>query len=166
MTEWVVMGRVAGLFGLQGWVKLFSHTEPRTGILDYDPLYRQTPTGWQPLHLEQGRPQGKGIVAKFVGIDDRDAATALLEQTLAVTREQLPTVADDEYYWADLEGLQVLTSDGRELGVIDHLFDTGANDVMVVRGERERLIPFVLDRVVREVDLASGIVRVDWDPEF
>lgn len=166
MTEWVIMGRVAGLFGVQGWVKLISHTEPRIGILDYAPLYLETADGWQPVHLEQGRAQGKGIVAKFAGIDDRDAAAMLLDRALAVRREQLPAVAEDEYYWADLEGLRVVTLQGRELGVIHRLFETGANDVMVVRGERERLIPFLPEQVVRDVDLQSGVLRVDWDPEF
>lgn len=159
------MGRVAGLFGLQGWVKLISHTEPRTAILDYHPLYRQTAEGWLPIQFEQSRPQGKGIVAKFVGFDDRDAAASLMQQALGVSREQLPTVAEDEVYWADLQGLRVLTLQGQELGTISHLFDTGANDVMVVRGERERLLPFIAE-VVDDVDLSSGIVRVDWDPEF
>ena len=165
MTEWVIMGRVAGLFGLQGWVKLISHTEPRTALLDYRPLYWQTPQGWQPVTLEESRAQGKGIVAKFVGVDDRDAAAGLLGKTLAITREQLPIIADEEIYWADLQGLRVVTLHGQELGTISHLFDTGANDVMVIRGERERLVPFIAE-VVDAVDLAAGVVRVDWDPEF
>lgn len=159
------MGRVAGLFGVQGWVKLISHTEPRTDILDYQPLYRQTAQGWQPVELEQGRVQGKGIIAKFLGFDDRDAATTLLGQDLAVSRTQLPAVDADEIYWADLQGLRVITLSGQALGVIDHLFDTGANDVMVVQGERERLIPFI-PSVVGTIDLTAKVLHVDWDPEF
>ncbi len=165
MSEWVIMGRIVSLFGLQGWVKVLSYTEPRTALLDYQPLYRHTAEGWLPLDLEQSRLQGKGMVAKFAGFDDRDAAAGLVQQDLGVNRDQLPAVADDEVYWADLHGVQVVTREGQVLGTISHLFDTGANDVMVVRGERERLLPFI-PQVVEDVDLATGIVRVDWDPEF
>lgn len=163
---WVVMGRVAGLFGVRGWVKLHSYTAPRAALLDYDPLYLGSDGQWQAIVLEQGQVHGKGLIAKFAGIDDRDAATRLVDRELAVNRDQLPEPEPGEYYWRDLQGLRVVTLTGVELGRVDHLFDTGANDVMVVHGERERLVPFVEEQVVLEVDLAAGLIRVDWDPEF
>ena len=117
--------------------------------------------------VEVGRPQGKGVVAKLAGCDDRDAAEALIGCEIAVRRDQLPeTTAPGEHYWTDLVGLRVETVDGIDLGTIERLFETGSNDVMVVQGERERLIPYIWDEVVREVDLEGGRMRVAWDPDF
>jgi len=161
-----VLGRCTGLYGVRGWIKVFSHTQPREKIIDYAPLYLQDQGEWRPLTIEQGRLQGKGIILKPAGCDDRDAAAALLGRDLAVRREQLPELAPGEYYWADLQGLRVINLNDVALGTVDYLFETGANDVMVVRGERERLIPFVQGPVVVAVDLAQGLVRVDWESDF
>ena len=115
----------------------------------------------------KGRPQGKGLVACLPGVDDRDTAAALVGSDIHVAREQLPPPGKDEYYWVDLEGLEVVTTEGAALGRVSHLFATGANDVVVVRdGARERLIPFVQGSYVRSVDLSGGRMVVDWDPEF
>ncbi|MDX1657125.1 MAG: ribosome maturation factor RimM [Candidatus Competibacteraceae bacterium] len=164
--DWVVMGRVSGLHGVRGWVKLFSYTAPREAIARYEPLYLQRAGQWQPLKIEESRTQGKGLVVKFQGIDERTQAEALLGCDLTVRRAQLPAPPPGEYYWADLLGLTVVTRDGVKLGVVDYLFETGANDVVVVRGERERLIPFLQGQVIEEIDLESRVMRVDWDPDF
>lgn len=166
MSDWVVLGRVSGLFGVQGWVRVFSHTEPREGITRYDPIFLHRHGEWQPFKIEAGRAHGAGVVLKFVGCDDRDQAASLLQSEIAVHRAQLPPPGPDEYYWTDLEGLQVMTLQGVDLGVVESVFATGANDVLVVRGERERLLPFVRGQVVVEIDLAQRRLRVDWDPDF
>jgi len=114
----------------------------------------------------EGRPQGKGIVAHLEGFNDRDEVRSLIGLDIKVSRDQLPQAAEDEYYWADLVGLQVETTEGVVLGKIDHLYDTGANDVVVVQGDRERLIPFVRGDVITDIDLEKGVMLVDWDPEF
>jgi len=165
-SDWVLMGKVVGLYGLHGWVKVFSHAEPRSGIIDYDPLYLNIHGEWRTVEVQEGRVQGKGIVFKFSGYDDRDTAAALLGCDIAVRRKQLPPLAPDEYYWRDLEGLRVVTVDGVELGTVKRLFETGANDVVVVAGERERLIPFLQGEVITRIDLAQGVMQVDWDPAF
>jgi 16S rRNA processing protein RimM len=117
--------------------------------------------------LLNGRQQGKGIVAHLKGCDDRDQAAALMETEIAIRREQLPEAAPGEYYWADLQGLKVINTEGIELGVVDHLLETGANDVLIVRdGDTERLIPYVFGQFVLDVALDQGVMRVDWDPEF
>lgn len=141
---------------------------PRDEILGYADWYlRRGDEPWRPIRMLEGRPQGKGIVARLEGVNDRDAAHALIDTDIAIDRDALPPPEPGTYYWADLEGTQVVTIDGVALGTLDHLFETGANDVMVVRGEdRERLIPFVVDQVVKEVDLGARLVRVDWDPDF
>lgn len=161
-----MLGRITGLYGVEGWVKVFSYTEPRGGIIDYDPLYLADQGSWRPCQVAEGRLQGRGVILRFAGYDDRNAAVALLGGDLAVRRDQLAPLTAGEYYWSDLEGLRVITVGGVELGVVERLFETGANDVMVVAGERERLIPFITGDVIVEVDLAGGVIRVDWDPDF
>ncbi len=166
MSDWVVLGRVSGLFGVNGWVRVFSHTEPREGIAHYAPVFLKRRDEWQVFKIEAGRAHGAGVVLKFAGCDDRDQAAALIHSDIAVRRAQLPPPRPGEYYWADLEGLRVVTLAGVELGVVSHLLATGANDVLVVRGERERLLPFVQGPVVVEVNLEQRLLRVDWDPDF
>ena len=160
----LVLGRITGLYGVRGWVKVFSETEPRENILSYQPwLLGESCT---PCRLMEGRRQGKGLVAKLEGCDDRDRAAAFVGQVISVRRDQLPPAGTEEFYWADLEGLSVETLSGIRLGRVGRLFATAANDVMVVEGERERLVPFLWGRVVREVDLELGRIRVDWEPDF
>lgn len=162
----IVLGRVTGLFGVRGWVKVFSSTQPREGIAKYSPWQLRLGDEWRSFVVESGQSQGKGVIAKLEGVDDRDAAAALMGADIAIWREQLPPPREGEIYWADLEGLEVETVEGEVLGRVSHLLETGANDVLVVRGERERLIPFVREQVVREIDLQGGRLVVDWDPEF
>lgn len=158
----LVLGRIAGLYGVRGWVRVFSETDPRDNILRYSPWC----LGDARHEVAEGRVHGKGLVARLVGCDDRDQAALLVGQPIAIRRDQLPPPRPDEFYWADLEGLEVRTRDGVDLGTVDHLFATGANDVLVVRGERERLVPFIWGQVVEDVDFAAGVLRVDWDPDF
>lgn len=161
----VKLGQIVGLFGVRGWVKVRSDTRPREAILGYDPWLLELAGRWHEYRLAEGRTHGPGIVARFEGCTDRNAAQALVGATVAVRRGQLPPAAPGEYYWSELEGLRVINLLGEDLGVVSHLFDTGANDVMVVAGERERLIPFTR-QAVRDVDLEARIIRVDWDREF
>ncbi len=163
--RWVILGRISGLFGVRGWVKVYSHTSPRTNILEYKTWYLSRADGWEAVRLRAGKAHGKGIVAHLEGYDDRDLAAELLQTDIAVPREQLPQSGTESFYWTDLEGLRVETTDGVDLGAVDHLFETGSNDVMVVKGERERLIPFI-DQVIVAVDLDAGVITADWDPEF
>ena len=164
----VLVGRIVGLYGLQGWLKIESWTEPRTQIFKYQPWLLETAPG-EVMEVAgiTGRPQGKGLICRLPGVDDRDAATALVGHDIHVARELLPPPGKDEYYWVDLEGLEVVTTEGVVLGRVSHLFATGANDVVVVRdGTRERLVPFIQGSYVRSVDLSGGRMVVDWDPEF
>ncbi|SEQ36850.1 16S rRNA processing protein RimM [Ectothiorhodospira magna] len=164
--EWITLGRIAGVYGVKGWVRIFSGTEPREGIMDYDPLYLQVNGEWQVFKVEAGRVHGKGLVAKLAGIDDRDAAAALIDAAIGVRAEQLAPLPPGEYYWADLVGLEVINLAAVSLGKVESLMETGANDVLVVRGDRERLIPYIRGQVIHQIDLAAGIIHVDWDPDF
>jgi 16S rRNA processing protein RimM len=162
----VLLGRIVGVFGVEGWVKVHSYTEPRENILRYRPWRLRQGDVERVIEQPRGRVQGKGLAAKLPGIDDRDAAAALAGSEIWIARAALPKPKRGEYYWTDLEGLEVVAADGTALGRVSHLFATGANDVLVVRGERERLIPFLPGAVVKDVDLDAGTIRVEWDPEF
>jgi 16S rRNA processing protein RimM len=162
----IVLGRISGLYGVRGWVKLRSFTEPIENLLAYPDVELGSAGRWQKGRLAEGRRQGDGLVGRFAGVSDRDAAALLVGSEVAVVREQLPAPDEGEYYWADLLGLAVVTVSGVTLGRVVQMMATGANDVMVVAGERERLVPFITGRFVEEVDLAAGRIVVDWDPEF
>jgi 16S rRNA processing protein RimM len=164
MGKRVVLGRIAGVYGVRGWVKVFSETDPREAVLKYTPWLLGPDL--KPYTVIEGRRHGKGVVARLAGCDDRDQAATLVDQEIAVDRAQLPPPSPDELYWTDLEGLKVWNRDGIYLGVVHHLFSTGVNDVLVVSGERERLLPFAWGDVVRSVDLDLGRIEVDWDPDF
>ena len=162
----VTVGRVVGLFGVRGWLRVYSYTDPRTNLIAYTQWYLRAAEGWLPARLEDGRQQGKGLIAKIEGVDDRDHARAWLGAEIAISRDELPDPGPGEYYWIDLEGLRVRTLEGTDLGTVSHLFETGANDVLVVHGDRERLVPFTLDHVVQRIDWGEGLIEVDWDPEL
>ena len=163
----ILLGKIVGVFGVKGWVKLQSHTEPREALFDYLPwVLRQRGTERRIDKIE-GRAQGRGLVASFPGVDTRDAAEALIGTEIWIDRAAMPKPSKGEYYWVDLETLAVQTVDGLSLGRVSHLFATGSNDVLVaIDAERERLIPFIPDEVIKRVDLEAGVIVVDWDPDF
>lgn len=154
---------MSGLFGVKGWVKVFSYTRPREAILDYGRWYLKRNGRWQRVTVSESQQHGKSVIARFDGVDDRDQAAELVECEIAISRDDLPTAEQGSYYWADLEGLKVVHRDGTELGHVAYMMETGANDVMVTAGERERLIPFIADKVILDVDFDKGEIRVDWE---
>jgi 16S rRNA processing protein RimM len=169
----LVVGKVVAAHGIKGWVKVLSFTDPKENIFDYQPWYLKTDKGWAPVKLTGGRVQGKGLVAQLDGETDRNVAEArFLGREIAIPRAVLPTLEDGDYYWRDLIGLRVRTDAGEDLGKVTSLMETGANDVLVVRGDshsldrQERLIPWVPDEFVTEVNLGEGYLVVDWDPAF
>lgn len=154
------------MWGFEGWLKIHSYTRDRADIFEYGSWLVGPAERPRRLVLEAGRGQGRsGLIAKLAGIDDREAAAAEVGSLIQVSPEQLPALQEGEYFWHQLEGLTVENLEGTPLGTVDHLFETGANDVLVVVGERERLIPYA-PHVIREVDLETGTLLVDWDEEF
>lgn len=163
----ILVGKIVGIFGVGGWVKIFSHTSPKANIFTYGPWQVKLKGQWQTLKVLAHRPHGKGLVAKLESYSDREQVRELIGCEVAIQRSQLPKSGKDEYYWAELIGLDVFTRDGLSLGKVDHMIATGANDVLVVKGEdRERLVPFIQGMYVEEVNIDEGLIRVDWDPEF
>lgn len=158
-----MLGRISGLFGVRGWVKVFSYTDPREAVLNYEGLLLGRKGTWQATKVAEGQRHGKSVIARLEGIDDRAQAATLIGADIGVPRDSLPAAGDGQYYWSDLAGLRVIACDGTDLGRIDYMLETGAHDVMVVKGEQERLIPFVQDAVVLSVDLVGKVVNVDWE---
>lgn len=163
----ILLGRVVGAFGVRGQVKIESWTEPREAIFCYQPWTLRDPQGAErEMQGARGRETGKHLIADFPGVGDRDAVEAMRGTEIFVPRSALPPPGAGEFYWVDLEGLRVVNVDGADYGTVSHLFSTGANDVLVARGERERLIPFVEPDFVKSVDFGSSTITVDWDADF
>jgi len=162
----ISLGKISGVFGVKGWVKVHSFTDPREKIIEYARWQIKHQGKWQEVEISAGKRQGKTVVAKLVGLDDRNDAMLYSGNEIAIFRDQLEPTGEDEYYWYQLEGLNVLTTEGVSLGVVDHLIETGANDVLVVKGDRERLVPFTLGHTVIDVSLSENLITVDWDADF
>lgn len=162
----ILLGRVAGDFGVRGELKLLSWTDPRDAIFRYQPWILRSGNAEREVSGVRGRDTGKLVIASFPGVESREQAEALKGSEIWVLRSQLPAPKPGEYYWVDLEGLAVRNLEGVDFGKVSHLFDTGANPVLVAVGERERLIPFVIDQYVKSVDFDAGQVVVDWDADF
>lgn len=152
---------MGGAHGIRGWVRLTSYTDPPANLLNYKPWFLHRAAQWQPVEVLATRPRNEGFVVSFAGIDDRDAALAIRGCEIGVPASCFPPAATGEYYWRDLIGLQVVDRGGAVLGTVERLMETGANDVLVVKGERERLIPFVAE-FVTDVLPEQGLLRVDW----
>ena len=161
------VGKISGVFGIKGWVKVFSFTGYREDILQYSPWLLKKNGVTKTIEIVTGQLQNQLVVAQIKGIDDRNAAEALMGWEIFIDKSQLPAAKQNEYYWSDLIGLQVENTEGVVLGVIDNLLETGANDVIIVQGEeRQHAIPFLQPQIVLEVDLAARKMRVDWDADF
>ncbi|HJP97279.1 MAG TPA: ribosome maturation factor RimM [Rhodanobacteraceae bacterium] len=164
----VLLGRIVGVHGVRGAVKLESFTDPRAAIFGYKPWLLERAAGeFETLAEVHGHAQGKGIVAMLAGIGDRDAAAALVGARIWISRDALPEPKAGEFYQTDLEGLRVVNEAGEDLGRVSHFFDNGAHTVLVTRDEagRERLIPYVVDVYVKAVDLDAARITVDWEKD-
>jgi len=165
-SGWLKLGKISGVFGVKGWLKVYANTDRKEDILSYQPWYVERNKVRQPIKIKAGKPHGKTIIALFEGIDDRNEAETWVGCDIYMPSDQLPRLRNNEYYWSDLIGLSVFSLNGDDFGTIDQMLETGANDVIVVKGEQERLIPFVWDQVVKTVDLDAGKMIVDWDADF
>lgn len=167
----VVIGKIGAVHGVRGEVKIHSFTDPVDNLLDYPKWTLRRERETKQVELASARFQGKGLVAKIQGVDDREIARAYAGFEICVPRSDFPELEEGEFYWYQLIGLQVITQDQQLLGCVDHLLETGANDVLVVKpcagslDGRERLLPYT-DQCVIAVDLAQGIISVEWDADF
>ena len=161
----ICVGHILGAQGIKGWVRVFSNTSPRENIVNYSPWILEQGDEYRTLAVT-GRLQGKNVLARLDGFENRNQAEEIKGCRIFIEPAQLPQLEAGDYYWSDLIGLEVESLQGEPLGVIASMLETGADDVMVLSGERERLIPFVIDQIVHEVDLDQRRLVVDWSPEF
>lgn len=174
-AHWLTLGHISGVHGVRGWVKVHSYTQPPEKIIEYKP-WRLTRAGIsQTVEPVDAKYSGKALVVELDGVTDREQALALRQSDICIGADQLPHLSAGEYYWYQLEGLRVTSVyQGKRypLGTVDHLLETGANDVLVVKGDqdsidrKERLIPYLVGQTVLNIDLDAGNIQVDWDPEF
>ena len=162
----MTIGRISGLFGVKGWVKVHSFTNPRDNVISFGVWIVKSRAGERRFEVETGRGQGAGVVAKLRGLDDREQARALIGADIVIERGELPECAPGEYYWTDLEGLEVRNLQDQVLGTVDHLIATAGHDIMVLASDPQRLVPFVHGRVIHEVDLEAGRIVADWPLDF
>lgn len=161
----LIVGKLNGASGIKGWVKVFSYTDPKENILNYSPWYLKLDGQWQQISIINGREQGKTVVAQLEGCNDRNTAESYRGVEIAIDESQLPQLEEGEYYWRDLVGLTVVNVAGEEVGTVDKMMETGANDVLVVKtaSKEELLIPYVPEYSVMKVDLESKQITVDWE---
>lgn len=183
-TDRIKVGELRAAYGLQGWLWLYSDTDPIANIFGYQPWWVETRTGWKQMEVKRWRTQGKGLVVSLGGVLDRTGADALMGATVWIDRSKLPAAPTNEYYWSDLVGLNVYAYEPAEagvdaateiqpvfLGAIHELFETGANDVIVVRPAKgsvdsvERLIPWHKD-IIRHIDMAERRMDVNWGVDY
>lgn len=170
-SDTLVVGKIGAPYGVQGWVKITSYTDKVEGIFAYSPWFLGE--DGKEYQIDNWRMHNKGVVAKLVGVSSRDDADSIKNLDIVIKAEQLPQLDENEFYWRDLVGMQVLTENGYDLGVVKELFETGANDVMLVKaksndafGQKERMLPFLLEQVIKEVNMKGRTITVDWDPGF
>jgi len=166
LSNGIVVGKVAGAYGVRGWLKIFPFTESKKNILGFNRWSVDKHNDGRPVKMSHGKVHGKFVVVQLEGVDSREQAEGLKGSLVSIEKTDLKKLEKDEFYWTDLIGLSVRNLSGVEFGQVESLMETGANDVLVIEGERERLVPFILEQVIKSVDLDNELIVVDWDSEF
>jgi 16S rRNA processing protein RimM len=156
------MGRFGRVHGVRGDIYIISFTDPPTNILNYRPWLIESKGQWIPIEIVATKMHGDHILAHIADCDDRDQAKLYTNKDIAVAREVLPKLAADEYYFSDITGMTVIDQHGKTLGEVDYVLETGANDVLVIKGERELLVPYIKQAIVK-VDPENRTIYIDWD---
>ncbi|MBE0505824.1 MAG: ribosome maturation factor RimM [Marinospirillum sp.] len=171
-TDEIVLGRITSIFGVKGWVKVYSYTDPMENLLDYPEWHLLHQGERKVIRKLDGRRHGKGLIARLDGINTPEEARLLSGAEIRLSRSKLPDLPQGEYYWSQLVGLKVINLQGQVFGQVDYLLDTGANDVLVIKpcegslDKQERLVPWLIPDVIRQVDLEAAQIDVDWDADF
>ena len=163
----IYLGKITGVHGIKGWLKIQSFSSPPENILNY-PSWIINNKGEEDYYsIEQGRKQNNKIVVKLEKIDDRNTAESLINSKIQILRSDLPKLSNENYYWSDLVGLSVLNSEETVIGKIESLIETGANDVMVIITLKDEriLIPFVMHEIIKEVNVELSYIKIDWSIE-
>ena len=161
----LLVGKINGFFGLQGWVKVFSYTKPRSNILNYSPWSIKIDGSFQTIDITNGREQSKTIVAHIKDVDNREDSQKFIGHDIFIDKKQLPELQDGKYYWHELIGFDVISKDQEKLGIVDYFVETGSNNVLVVKGKKEHWIPYIEPFLV-SIDSKNQEILVDWDKDF
>ncbi|MDG2046559.1 MAG: ribosome maturation factor RimM [Halioglobus sp.] len=171
VEEMLVVGKITGCYGLKGWVKIHSYTEPLENFQSFGGWQTMRQGVFKAVKFDAFKRHGKGLVAHIAEVDDRTRAESYRGLEVSIPASHLPELPRGEYYWRDLQGLQVWCQNGGDrvlVGIVDHLIETGANDVLVVKScehsvdMRERLIPYLPGNTVVRVDIEEAVIEVDW----
>ena len=162
-NDYIIIGKIGAAYGIRGWLKIQAYTESKANILQYQPWYIRRNEEWEKCQIEAGRVYKDGIIAKFTSINSPEEAKRLTGTEIAITKSQLPALKQNEYYWSDLIGLTVINQKAEILGKVAYLIPTGSNDVLVVKGEKEHAIPYLLGTVITNIDLIKKEIYVDWE---
>lgn len=172
-SEKIVVGKFGATYGIRGWLKVFSYTDNTESIFDYSPWFIEQGGKWVEYKVESWKRHNKGLVVKLDGLDVREEAQLMTNFEIFIDPAVLPELPEDEFYWRDLIGMQVVTGNGYDLGTVSDLLETGSNDVLVVKanlkdafGQKERLILFLEEQVIKHIDREAQRIEVDWDPGF
>lgn len=169
----IILGKIGAVYGVKGWLKVHSFTDETDAILDYFPWSLKLGNKIQSVDVTDWRKHNKGLIVKVAGLDDRDRAQALVGSEILVNEAALPELPEGEFYWRDLIGMTVVTTQGYDLGKVSEMMETGANDILVVKanpndgfGKKERLIPYLYEQVIISVNAETKQICVDWEPGF
>lgn len=169
---YISLGRLGAPYGVKGWLKLVSFTDPPANILQHRHFMIRTARGLQQIEMDKSRAHGKGFIGHVVGCDVREQCRELTGKELLIDQADLPALEQGTYYWHQLTGLKVVNRQLEQLGVVSSLMETGAHDVLVVKAgadsidENERLIPYVMGQFVLSIDLDAGLIEVDWPADY
>lgn len=166
INDWVIVGQFGKVHGIKGFITLHSFTEPRDNILEYKPWFMLLNKQWQPIDLSKIEVNNKHILVKVEGFTEREQASELTHVQVGIKKTQLPTLPKGEFYWNELIGMQVHNTEGTALGFVKEILATGANDVLIIEGERRYLVPYLLDLYIIAIDAEQRAITVDWDADF
>lgn len=162
-SQHIIIGQIGSPYGVKGWIKINAYTDRVTNVLEYNPWYVENVAGWKCIQIQASHAHGKGVIVKLKGFETPEQVKLLAGKKIAVLRSQLPPLTNKEYYWNDLQGLTVIDQHGHSLGKVIYLIETGANDVLVVKGDKEHAIPYLPGKVVIRVDLVKQELHVNWE---
>jgi len=168
----VTMAKIGKPHGIKGWLRIHSFTEPQSNIGNYRVFCISSDAVRRKIEMDQIKQQGSGLVAHFRGYDQPEQAQQLVGLELQVDKAEMPKLQSGDYYWHQLQGLNIINLQGQKLGVVARLMETGANDVFVVSpsedsiDQHERLVPYLPDSVVKIIDLENKFIEVDWEADY
>jgi 16S rRNA processing protein RimM len=165
-NQYIILGKLGAVYGIHGWLKINSFTDPVTNIFDYKIWYIKTSQEWQPLNIDKIDIKADKLLAHVVGYDTPEHAKQLTGLDISVHRSQLPSLPADEYYWHDLVGLSVYTLNNDYLGLVVRVINAPAHPLLEIKDQKEHLVPLIFKQFIKTVDLNNQTMIIDWDPEF